>query len=322
MEIRQAPNIKPEPADVVTVKMAGNITEIRFSKAPAGSPIRKLDKDHGIDLRTGELIEYLHTSNRAGNKASVAQSLKRLRDIINANLETPDKALWLTLTYARNMRDKKVLYSDFHAFWKRFQRYQKRKNQASALYIACAEPQGRGAWHLHLVLLFPGKAPFIPNADIAQLWGHGFTKVKSLKAVDNPGMYLTAYLGDMEITEAVQAGAMGTKIKEVNVTGSDGTRQKKAIIKGARLHMYPPGFNIYRTSRGIKRPTISTMTEGEAQKLVGNAPLTYQKTVQVVDGAGEVRNTINYRTYTRTPAESDTETNNETTNAETSREAN
>lgn len=64
------------------------------------------------------------------------------------------------------------------------------------------------------------------------------------------------------------------------------------------------------------------MTEEEAQKIVGNAPLTYEKTIQVVDGAGEVRNTINYRTYTRTPAESDTITTNETVNAETSRDAN
>lgn len=322
MEIKQIPNIKPESADVVTVKMAGNITEIRFSKASTGSPIKKIDKDHGVDVRTGELVEFLHNVNRAGNKHSVAQSLKRLRDITNANLEKPDNALWITLTYAINMRNEKQLYTDFHAFWKRFQRYQKREGQAPALYIACAEPQGRGAWHLHIVLLFPDKAPFIPNAEMARLWKHGFTKVSSLKNLDNPGLYLTCYLGDMELTEAVQAGTMSAKIKEVNVTGEDGTQRKKAIIKGARLHLYPPGFNIYRTSRGIKRPIVSTMTEGEAQKIVGDAPLTYEKTIQVVDGAGEVRNTINYRTYTRTPAESDTKTNNETTNAETSRDAN
>ena len=157
---------------------------------------------------------------------------------------------------------------------------------------------------------------------MAQLWGHGFTKVKGLTAVDNPGLYLTMYMSDMELTEAAQAGAMSANIKEVDVIGVDGTRQKKSIVKGARLHMYPPGFNIYRTSRGIKRPTVITMTEGDAQKIVGDAPLTYEKTILVVDGAGEVRNTINYRTYTRTPAESDAETNSETTNAETSRETN
>ena len=253
-------------------------------------------------MRTGELVEFQHNTSRAGDKASVAQSLKRLRDIINANLENPDNALWITLTYAINMQDEKQLYTDFHAFWKRFRRYQERRGQPPALYIAAAEPQGRGAWHLHIVLLFPGKAPFIPNADMAQLWRHGFTKTKSLKAVDNPGLYLTAYLGDMELMEAAQAGAMSAKIKEVDVTGTDGTRQKKSIIKGARLHMYPPGFNIYRTSRGIKRPAVSTMTESEAQKLVGDTPLTYEKTISLTDSAGEVKNIINYRTYTKSPA--------------------
>lgn len=322
MEIRKINNIKPEPVDIVTVKMAGNVTEIRFSKTSAGSPIKKVDKDHGVDIRTGELVEFQHNTSRAGDKASVAQSLKRLRDIINANLKNPDNALWVTLTYAENMQDEKRLYADFHAFWKRFQRQQKRKGQAPALYIACAEPQGRGAWHLHIILLFPDKAPFIPNADMAQLWGHGFTKIKSLKTVDNPGLYLTAYLGDMELIEAAQAGAMSAKIKEVNVTGENGTQHKKAIIKGARLRFYPPGFNIFRTSRGIKRPTIHTMTEEEAQKIVGNTPLTYERTIQVVDGAGEVQNTISYRTYTKTPAESDPTTTNKTTNAETSRETN
>lgn len=254
MKIQPAPNpIKPESSDLVTLTVAGNVKEIRFSKAPAGSPIRKVDKGHGVDIRTGELVEFQHNTSRAGNKDSIKQSLKRLRGILNANLENPENSIWLTLTYAENMRDEKRLYSDFHAFWKRFQRYQKRENQAPALYIACTEPQGRGAWHLHVILIFPEKAPFIPNADMAQLWGHGFTKTKSLKTIDNPGLYLTAYLGDMELAEAAQGGAINTKIKEVDVTGEDGTRHKKAIIKGARLHMYPPSINIYRTSRKIKR---------------------------------------------------------------------
>lgn len=299
MEIERIENIKPEPADIVAVKIAGNVTEVRFSKTSAGSPIKKVDKDHGVDIRTGELVEFRHNTSRASDKASVAQSLKRLRDIINANLENPDCALWVTLTYAENMRDEKRLYTDFHAFFKRFRRYQKREGQPLAQYIAAAEPQGRGAWHLHILLIFPNKAPFIPNATMAQLWKHGFTKTKSLKAVDNPGLYLTAYLGDMELMEAAQAGAISANIKEVDVIGADGTRQKKSIIKGARLHMYPPGFNIYRTSRGIKRPTVSTMTEGEDQKLVGETPLTYEKTISLTDSTGEVKNIINYRTYTK-----------------------
>lgn len=277
--------------------------EIRYARNTDGSPIIKLDKDHGLDTRTGEVIDYQHNQNRAGDMASVAQSLKRLRDLINANLEDPDTALWVTLTYAENMTDAKRLYKDFHAFWKRFLRYLKREGHPPAEYIGAAEPQGRGAWHLHCLFLFPCKAPYIPNADIARVWRHGFTKTKSLQGIDNPGLYLTAYLGDMELTEALSSGIKRGKLAEVEVKG----RQKKAIVKGARLKLYPPGFNLYRNSRGVKRPEVCQMTEQEAQAEVSGMPLTYEKTISITDEGGTLRNIINYRTYTK-PAESDNET--------------
>lgn len=303
MKVDRIKDVRPAPTDEVTLKTAGNVMEIRYARNTDGSPIIKLDKDHGLDTRTGEVIDYQHNQNRAGDMASVAQSLKRLRDLINANLEDPDTALWVTLTYAENMTDAKRLYKDFHAFWKRFLRYLKREGHPPAEYIGAAEPQGRGAWHLHCLFLFPCKAPYIPNADIARVWRHGFTKTKSLQGIDNPGLYLTAYLGDMELTEALSSGIKRGKLAEVEVKG----RQKKAIVKGARLKLYPPGFNLYRNSRGVKRPEVCQMTEQEAQAEVSGMPLTYEKTISITDEGGTLRNIINYRTYTK-PAESDNET--------------
>lgn len=199
------------------------------------------------------------------------------------------------------------LYEDYRRFWQRFRYYLDKQGQPSAEYIVAAEPQGRGAWHLHALFLFPGKAPFIPNEDVARLWGHGFTKTKSLQGIDNPGLYLTAYLGDMELTEAVQAGVKRGRLEEKPVAG--GT--SKAVIKGARLRLYPPGFNLYRTSRGIKRPEVRQMTEGEAQAEIGTAPLTYEKTISVRDSDGEIRNIINYRQYNRARKERAQERNSE-----------
>lgn len=148
-----------------------------------------------------------------------------------------------------------------------------------------------------MLLLFAEKAPYIPNEDMAKLWGQGFTKTKGLKGVDNPGLYLTAYLGDMELTEAVNTGQfkMG-RLRESK-------DKSKAVIKGARLHLYPPGFNLYRCSRGVKRPEVVHMTEGEAQEMIGEAPLTYEKTIAVTDSEGKTVNIINYRTYTKPPSE-------------------
>lgn len=266
---------------------------------PSSGTIQKLDADSYIDLRTGELGDFIHSENRADSKATVAQSLRNLRDVINTNLTAPERALWVTLTYRENMNDPEKLYQDFRRFWLRF-RYQ----YPAAEYIAAAEPQARGAWHLHCLFFFPDKAPFIPNEQMASLWRQGFTKTRSLKGICNPGLYLTAYLGDMELTEAVQAGVMkGQGIAEKETADERGNRKKKAVIKGARLFLYPPGFRLFRCSRGIKRPEILRTTEEQAQKIVGSAPLTFEKTIEVKNDFGEVLNTINYRQYTRQKGE-------------------
>lgn len=300
MVVKRIENQRPAPAAPVTVKLCGNVIEVRY--AAHGSPeitIEKLNADEYIDLRTGEVKEFRHTTSRAEDKASVAQSLRKLRDLINANVTDPATVLWVTLTYKENMRDTQRLYEDFHAFIKRFRRYLERQGHPHAEYIAAAEPQGRGAWHLHVLLLFPEKAPFIPNAHIAKLWGQGFTKTKSLKGVDNPGLYLTAYLGDMELTEAATSGTQRGRLAEVETVDNRGKKRKKAVVKGARLHLYPPGFNLYRCSRGVERPEVRRMAEWEAQEIIGTAPLTYEKTIAVTDSEGQTVNVINYRQYNK-----------------------
>lgn len=300
MNIDRIPDVRPDGTDNVTVKICGNIIEVRYMPVTSvGCVIEKLSADLYVDRRTGEVKEFRHIANRAGDKASVALSLRKLRDLINANLENPDSALWVTLTYAENMRDPARLYEDYRRFWGRFKYYLGKQNYPTAQYITAAEPQGRGALHLHCLFLFSEKAPFIPNADMARLWGHGFTKTKSLKGVDNPGLYLTAYLGDMELSEIDKIGTAKGQLKAIEQIDENGHKTKKAIVKGARLYLYPPGFNIYRTSRNIKRPQIYQMTENEARELVGVAPLTYEKTVAVRDGAGKIQNIVNYRTYTK-----------------------
>lgn len=300
MNINRISDVRPEyPSTPVTVKRCGNVTEIRYIAGRQPSiPFEKLSADLYADKQTGEVKEFQHHKNRAEDKASVAQSLRKLRDLINANLEDPKTALWVTLTYQKNVTDPGQLYEDFRRFWQRFKYYLRKQGHPPADYIIAAEPQGRRAWHLHCLYLFPGKAPFIPNAEMARLWGQGFTKTKSLKGIGNPGLYLTAYLGDMELSEAVSAG-------QFNAERLAETKDKsKAVIKGARLKLYPPGFNLYRCSRGVKRPEVCQMTEQEAQAEVKGMPLTYEKTISVTDEAGTLRNIINYRTYTKSPAES------------------
>ena len=76
-----------------------------------------------VDKHTGEVKEFQHHASRAEDKASVSQSLRKLRDLINANLEDPETALWATLTYRENMTDPARLYEDYRRFWQRFKYY-------------------------------------------------------------------------------------------------------------------------------------------------------------------------------------------------------
>ncbi len=285
----------PSPTETVTLKSAGNVLELRHSlHPPPETAITKLNAEQYVDNRTGEVKEFQHIENRAEDQASVRQSLRRLRDLINANLSDPQRALWVTLTYAENMTDPAKLYQDYRRFWQRLKYYLAKHGLPPAEYIIAAEPQGRGAWHLHCLFLFPRHAPYISNADISALWKHGFTKTKGLFGIDNPGLYLTAYLGDMELTEALDAQCTGPLKK---ASGQSGPR--KAVIKGARLSLYPSGFNLYRHSQGVAVPKISQMTEEQAQAIIGDAPLTYEKTVALMDEDGKTVNIIHYRQYNR-----------------------
>lgn len=94
MRIQRIENERPTPKAPVTVKVCGNVIEVRHSEQ--GAPeitIEKLSADEYLDKRTGEIKEFQHTENRAENTASVAQTLRNLRDLINANLTDPERAL-------------------------------------------------------------------------------------------------------------------------------------------------------------------------------------------------------------------------------------
>ena len=287
-------NVRPTDYQEVRVKEMGNIIELMYSDRKNHKIfIKKISDTEYIDLRTGEVKQCNKIDNRAGNLNSVRQSLSRLRDLLNTNITDVSKCRWVTLTYAENMTNPKKLYEDFKKFNMRM-RYKGYEYE----YIVCMEPQGRGAWHAHLVMIFKGQAPYIENELLSSVWGHGFVKIKKLDNVDNVGAYLTAYLGDMDISDAHNLSdeelndMRSFGLKEVEVDGI-----KKSILKGARLHMYPPKFNLYRFSKGIKKPIVNYETEKKAQKKVSAGTLTFEKTIKLTDSDSQFNNTINYRHY-------------------------
>lgn len=294
-------NIRPQPESVVRVKEMGNITELFWSTLPAstGPTIIKMDKDIYFNTVTQEFKYFRHNVNRLSDFKSIRASMSRARDIINTNVTDCACCKWVTLTYAQNMTDPKRLYEDFKSFNRRF-----RKQVGHYEYITAAEPQKRGAWHLHVIMIFPSKAPYIPNSDVAQAWGHGFTKTKAIKDADNVGAYLSVYLTDMFLEDMAPDHAMHLvnekhyKIDTRKVEDEHtGEICEKNYVKGSRLYLYPPQFHIFRWSKGIKMPVISKVQEQVALSKVGSAKLTFERTIRLNDESQDFQAVMNYRYF-------------------------
>lgn len=267
--------IKPE--DTVTVTTMGSITEICYlSNRNDSAPIVRLSKDTYYDTNSGKVKKFQHNAeNRKDTPAALRHTFRRIRQLILTNVIDMKCVRWCTLTYADNMRDPHQLYEDFRRFNQRFQYYCKKNGYDKAEYIAIAEPQLRGAWHLHVLYIWPQKAPYIDNNIFEGIWEHGFTSIKALKSnSNNIARYLMAYLSDMKLPDENVNFCSDEHLKVITVDG-----KKKAIVKGARLHMYPKGFNILRTSRGIRQPRRENMTYRNALEQVSDKNLQYRSTV-------------------------------------------
>lgn len=243
-----------------------------MSTVPTPPAIRKLSQSEYLDIRSGEVCEFSQSDNRSDNTDSLRKTFRKVRDLINCNCTDFNRLHWVTLTYADNMTDSARLYTDFKKFVMRLKYYCTNElHRTPPEYIAVAEPQGRGAWHMHLLLIWDSKRPYIANNSVfAPLWGHGYTKIQSApKDCDNLGAYLSAYLGDIPLSELPDtSGISQDNIKTVG---------KKKIVKGGRLHLYPVGMNIIRTSRGIARPTTTTVDHDDIEKEKASAgTLTYR----------------------------------------------
>lgn len=253
-ELPQEPLLRPRNRDssyncgYVRETRAGAWVERRMcSMCSGGCNIlvlpREVDTETGEELRPyvrmsdtewdGENILYdpqdkrymVRHASRADNMRSVRETCNKFKWMVRANEYFV--RLFLTLTYADNMRDTKRLYEDFRRF---FARLSRAVPDISGYLCAC-EPQKRGAWHMHVLLLSRKKSLYISNRRVCSLWGRGFTKVQRCRNVRDVGLYLTSYLS--------------------NIKDGKGTK------KGARLALYPLGFRFTRWSRSCRLPSVS-----------------------------------------------------------------
>lgn len=229
---------------------------------------RKISKNQVVNIVTGEIIDCEVSSTREDNLVSLRRTIKKLRGLINCNFEGADNELFITLTYKENMRDYRRLYNDFKKF---YQKLKRRYRDIDFRYISVIEPQERGAWHVHLLLKALNRDYlFIDNDSvISELWGNGYTKTKRLYGVDNVGAYLSAYLTDL----------------------IDEQGRKK---KGARMHLYPAGVNIYRCSCNCRKPVERWLEYG---KIDYKDCKTYEVGYEILDEKGNHCNIVKKEYY-------------------------
>lgn len=275
----------------------------------SGATIRKINKELYCILSTGEVKEYDHYDTRADDTKGVRITLDRLRGIINCNVTEPQNCKFVTLTYAENMTDRRRLYIDRQNYWRRFKAYCKRCEILEPQYISVLEPQGRGAFHLHELYIWAEKAPYIPNDDIWLCWspvgyqnGKDFVKTKGVNNCDNIGAYFSAYLADMPIEDYdalpdTEKTNTNLDIQEKEFSDEDGNVKKKKFIKGGRLHLYPAGVNIYRTSKKIVMPQYEYTSYKKAKEKVSGATETFSQTFAITDEERDFTNEITKAYY-------------------------
>lgn len=276
----------------VTVTQTKHITEVQYmQRKNLEMPIIKLNADTYLVKSTGEIKDFEHAETRADDLKSVRSTLKKLRYLINNNFDGATNELFLTLTYKENMTDRVKLMKDFEKFMKKL-KYRYRNNDID--YLSVVEPQERGAFHFHVLLRFNDlRRIFIPNSEIADIWGHGFVHARRIDSVDNVGAYLSAYLADLTID--VDEEVEGAVIKKVFDANTNKMVSKK-VLKGARMYLYPSGMNIYRKSRGIKMPVRNIVPYNSIKKeRLGKK--TFESAFQISDAETEFENIISYQYY-------------------------
>ena len=249
-----------------TVETGNIIRIVQYERLKRESYIVKLPGHQYCIKKTGEVLqEQKRAKSRNQNLRYVRQSMQHGRDMINTNVIDLQKTLWVTFTYAENMQDPKRVRLDFQHFKRDYQ-----KIVGKFENIIAVEPQLRGAWHLHVFMIFD-EIPWIDYKEIIRVWGKGRVEVQRMYGdVNNLGAYVSAYLCNLPMqNEAQLKGAHNLNIV------SD--RNGHLYEKSRRIYMYPAGMNIFRFSRGLKKPTTEFLDISEAEKKVSAGTLTFEK---------------------------------------------
>ncbi len=213
--------------------MHSNSRQHKINRGNKGSPIKKISKTQYLVKSTGEIKDYKSKDDKVKDDAgNVRRTLTKLRQIIEYNTDK-EKSLFITLTYADDIKDTNKMQKDFEKFIFDLRKLFA-KEQIKIEYIMIPEPQQRGTWHIHLIII-GDRSLYVDNKVVTKIWKKGQTKTEKIRNVRKLAHYLTAYvIGDNK-------------------------------VKKCKLVDYPKGMRLYRRSSGIKTPPAYYLN-GEAVK--------------------------------------------------------
>lgn len=256
------------------VKINNDLRIVKNSYHNTVARMQKLDSNTGLNLETGEVIEFKRSQNRSQRMCDFKRSLSTLRDIIKLNVVELEKCFFITLTYEDNISDREVLKKDFNNFIRKF-----RRRFGNCEYINAIEYQNRGALHCHLIVIFDEIPTFtITNDDIIKCWKHGSVNIGPVTSAEADAKYLTNFLFEYK------------EEKE----DLDYIFKNKKQRKSERVCYYPSHSRLFNCSQGIKRPeVIKNIPYNEAISMFDSIELT--NTLSIYNDDGNIVTIENYK---------------------------
>lgn len=263
IEIQDA-NIKLAGHDILHTTNEGEYIVCKWQSSETLCHIKVLSATQYIVLETGEIKTFVVKDSK--DVRVLQRAMAHLRGIIRRNFSGGDRQIMLTLTYKSNMQDQCKLYRD----WCVYSKWIRRQYVPDLEYVAIAEPQGRGAWHLHILCKSLFKL-WLPQVAALAKWRQvtddkGSVYIERLKPSSDVGAYYVAYFTD-------------TIDPAIDTYSATSIELSKARKKGARLHLYPRNFRFYRCSKGIIRPETDKFTVDDLTAIMGDPIYTTNREV-------------------------------------------
>lgn len=134
------------------------------------------------DMSLEQLFDYQKQEDRRIG-SSITRTRTMIRRLALMNFDAGSK--FSTFTFAENVTDLTMAHKAWDKFVKRL-----RRRYGDFKYINVVEFQKRGAVHYHML----SDLPYIPNSELAEIWGQGFVKINDIAHVDNVGAYVVKYM--------------------------------------------------------------------------------------------------------------------------------